>query len=636
MSTSPSPSPSLSKKSSGESPRLGAWLLVLGLAPCVYYLAFWLRFEGHVPGWYTRKFASTCLVVATIQGIAFWRFQVFGGWTRYLTFNDLLRIVQATVISSVVFAVWEYVISTSLAVPRSVFILNWAGMLVLVGAIRAWDRLREELTSLLPWMRSQHLVLIVGANQAGEAILRNLRCANLPYRVLGFLATEAEAVGRHIGGVPVLGTVDQLAELADGRGLEEVLVTSGELSGRQLRALMELGRRSGLTIKVLPSLEQLMRDKVDLTPRRVCIEDLLRRDPVSLDQEGLSRWLKDRDLMVTGSAGSIGSEICRQLLKFQPRRLILVDRWENGQFQLDQELSRAVQGTELRVCLADVSDQQRMRALFSVERPEIVFHAAAYKHVPLMEAHPGEAIKNIVLLTKHLADLALENRVQSFVMISTDKAVNPTSVMGACKRVAELYCQSLAGMEGCQFVTVRFGNVLDSSGSVVPTFREQIARGGPVTVTHPDMRRYFMTIPEASQLVIQAGAMGRGGEIMVLDMGQPVRILDLAEDMVRLSGLTPGEDIEIEFVGLRPGEKLFEELHVDGEQHLATSHPKILLARCQSRSQLEIARTLKRLANLTDSPPEFILAELRRAVPEFRHQGGASRPAVGPSILRAA
>ncbi len=600
--------------------RSRAWILVFILLPVVYYLAFWLRFEGHIPSLYWRKYATSAVAVVLIKAIAFHRFRVFDSWNRFLTFNDLLRIVEATLVSSIGIAVWEYLVGASLAVPRSVVILDWAGTLVLTGVIRAWDRLREELPGMFPWLREQYPVLIVGTNGAGEALLRNLRCSTLPYHVVGFLATDPAAVGRHIGGVSVLGTVSSLAEIVRGKRLREILVTSGELTGKQLRELVEICRGLELNVKVLPSIEQLVVGNVDLKPRKVSIEDLLRRDAVVLDQEGLRNWLQGCDVMITGSAGSIGSEICRQLLRFDPGRMVLVDRWENGQFCLEQELKRIAPAAKLEICLADVSDHDRMDAIFRQHQPRIVFHAAAYKHVPLMEAHPGEAVRNIVGLTKNLADLALEHQVQSFVMISTDKAVNPTSVMGACKRVAELYCQSLSGDSGCQFVTVRFGNVLDSSGSVVPTFREQISRGGPVTVTHPDMRRYFMTIPEASQLVIQAGAIGQGGEILVLDMGQPVRIVDLAEDMIRLSGLSPGEDIEIEFTGLRPGEKLFEELHVDGERHLPTSHPKIHFARCQTQSRLEIARTVKRLLNLTLSPPNFILDELRHAVPEFQHE----------------
>jgi len=345
---------------------------------------------------------------------------------------------------------------------------------------------------------------------------------------------------------------------------------------------------------------------------------LLRRDPVKLDMQNLHRWLDRRVLLVTGAAGSIGSEICRQLLQFAPRKLVLVDRSENGQFFLEQELLELAKHTEIVVCIGDTCDAARMRGVFDEHRPDIVFHAAAYKHVPMMERNCGEAIKNIPLATRTLADLSDEFHVRSFVMISTDKAVNPTSIMGASKRVAELYVQALARHSACRFVTVRFGNVLDSAGSVVPIFREQIARGGPVTVTHPDMKRYFMMIPEASQLVIQAGAMGKGGEIFVLDMGEPVRILDLAQDMIRLSGLRVDEDIEIQVSGIRPGEKLFEELHIHGEEHVPTSHPKIMVATCNEISLGDMEVALDRLSLISNGESQQIREQLSQLVPQYQ------------------
>jgi FlaA1/EpsC-like NDP-sugar epimerase len=352
---------------------------------------------------------------------------------------------------------------------------------------------------------------------------------------------------------------------------------------------------------------------------------------VRLDQAALHRWIEGGVLLVTGSAGSIGSEICRQLLQFKPRKLVLVDRSETGQFFLERELRRLAPEADIEICLGDVCDGPRMNSIFVKHRPDIVFHAAAYKHVPLMEAHPGEAVKNICIATRMLADLAHQRGVRSFVMISTDKAVNPTSVMGACKRIAELYVQALAEASACRFVTVRFGNVLDSAGSVVPIFRQQIEEGGPVTVTDPEMRRYFMTIPEASQLVIQAGAMGQGGEIFVLDMGQPVRIMDLAEDMIRFSGLEPGRDIDIEITGMRPGEKLYEELHTHSERHRPTAHPKIVVAADRPGDLAELRSALAELGDVTEQPPMLIRERVEQLVPELRRQ----RDLAGPALARA-
>jgi FlaA1/EpsC-like NDP-sugar epimerase len=381
--------------------------------------------------------------------------------------------------------------------------------------------------------------------------------------------------------------------------------------------LVDEGNDAGVSFRVVPSYERLLHGSLDIRPRPVSIEDLLGRDSVELNIEQMHRWIDGNVLLITGSAGSIGSEICRQLLRFSPRRIVLVDIWENGQFHLERELRELAPDVEIEVCIGNAADMARMSGILRTHKPSIVFHAAAYKHVPLMEANPGEAIKNIALATRSLADLSERVGVDSFVMISTDKAVNPTSVMGACKRVAELYIQARAKTSRCRFVTVRFGNVLDSSGSVVPIFRDQIWKGGPVTVTHPDMERFFMTIPEASQLVIQAGAMGRGGEIFVLDMGKPVKIVDLAADMIRLSGLEIGKDIEIQFSGLRPGEKLYEELNVPGEKPVPTKHPKIVVVNSVRRDLREIVETLDQLGNVADLSGDLIRAELQQIVPEF-------------------
>ncbi|NQU24471.1 MAG: polysaccharide biosynthesis protein, partial [Candidatus Nealsonbacteria bacterium] len=385
-----------------------------------------------------------------------------------------------------------------------------------------------------------------------------------------------------------------------------------------IRKLVDDARRHGVIVKVLPSYEQLISGRIATRPRPVSIHDLLRREPVQLDLGNIRQWIDGRVAMVTGSAGSIGSEICRQLLQFSPKRLVAVDRSENGQFFLERELGPIAPAMQLDVRMADVLDRPRMQRVLEECRPEIVFHAAAYKHVPLMESHPGEAVKNIVAATRQLAELTMQHGVESFVLISTDKAVNPTSVMGACKRVAELYVQSQPVSAPCRFVTVRFGNVLDSAGSVVQVFRRQIAAGGPVTVTHPEIQRYFMTIPEAARLVVQAAAIGQGGEVMVLDMGDPVRILDLARDMIRLSGLEAGKDVEIRFTGPRPGEKLFEELYLGDERHQPTRHPKITVADGGRRDPEAIIRSIDRLLLLADEQPEAVVELLQEIVPQYR------------------
>ena len=594
-------------------------LLLAPMFAAVYLLAWMLRFEGQLASLPWRQVLLSLVVAVGLKVFVF--AGIYGGnhWGRYLTFHDLGTLAQAATVSSMLMLFGDFLIVPDRNIPRSVFLMDWCGTIVCVGALRAMVRwVRERGNEIMNG--GGRPVLIVGANDTGEALLREIRRNSaLPYRVEGFLASDSTSVGSKIGGVPVLGTTKDTCQIAKQYGLDQVLITAGDLSGKQVRQLVSDGQRDNVNVSVLPSFEQLLNGRVGLRPREVSIEDLLRRAPVQLDQEKLQSWLKDRTILVTGGAGSIGSEICRQLLQFHPAKLIIVDRNECNQFFLERELQANFPDVELAICMADVCDQERMEQIFEDHEPSVVFHAAAYKHVPLMEVNRGQAVKNIVSLTKNLADLADAHDVESFVMISTDKAVNPTSVMGACKRVAELYVQSLAETSPCRFVTVRFGNVLDSAGSVIPIFRQQISRGGPVTVTHEKMVRYFMMIPEASQLVIQAGCMGAGGEIFVLDMGEPVKIMDLARDMIQLSGLSVGDDIEIEITGIRPGEKLYEELHVDGERHIETSHPKIMVAESAKMNRFEIVRGIKRLENLVHMPGAMIMSELHRLIPQLRH-----------------
>jgi FlaA1/EpsC-like NDP-sugar epimerase len=504
-------------------------------------------------------------------------------------------------------------------IPRSVILLDWGVTLMLLAGVRMTPRLIRDF-QWKPFQKSRGAkVLIVGANDAGEALLRSVRTsATLQYQVIGFVDDRPQFQGRRIAGVPVMGNQSEISELVTKHAINEVFITSGTLSGKAVRNLLDLAAESGFRVKVLPSYEQLVRERVDVNPRSVAITDLLRRPSVQLDVVRIRDWLSGKVVLVTGSAGSIGSEICRQLLELTPKKIVLVDRSETGQFFLERELRQIAPHIEVEVAMADLTDRDRLHTIFKHHQPQIIFHAAAYKHVPLMEAHPGEAIKNIVLATKNVVDLAEEFHAESFVMISTDKAVNPTSVMGSCKRLAEQYVEAKASTSPCRLVTVRFGNVLDSAGSVVPIFREQIARGGPVTITHPDMVRYFMLIPEAAQLVIQAGAMGCGSEIFVLDMGEPVKIMDLARDMIQLSGLRVDEDIEIAITGLRPGEKLYEELYSDHEQHLPTNHDKIMTAVGQPRRLLEVLHDINELSDLLEEPNDVVRAALAEIIPVMR------------------
>jgi FlaA1/EpsC-like NDP-sugar epimerase len=439
---------------------------------------------------------------------------------------------------------------------------------------------------------------------------------------VGFLDDDRLKVGTKIGGLNVLGTTAQIAEIAERKRVKRVLITIANAPGPEIRQITLRCAEAGLDTKIIPGIYEIVGNRVNLSRiRDIAIEDLLGREPVDLDEAQVGESIRGRAVMVTGAGGSIGSELCRQVARFTPSRLILVERFENALFEIHRELVGAYPELVIEPRIADVSDAVRMTQIFEAGAPHILFHAAAHKHVPMMEDNPGEAVKNNVGGTRTVAELAARFDIARFVMVSTDKAVNPSSVMGATKRVAEIVCQaqSLAHQSSTRFVTVRFGNVLGSNGSVIPIFKEQIARGGPVTVTHPDMTRYFMTIPEASQLVMQAGSMGQGGEIFILDMGEPVKIVDLARDLITLSGLRPDDDIAIEFSGARPGEKLFEELSTGAESADKTKHPKIFIGRVAHPSLSEVSAKISALLAMADRAAPYVLrAALVQLVPEYR------------------
>jgi FlaA1/EpsC-like NDP-sugar epimerase len=605
--------------------------LLAPLAAVAYWAAFLLRFSGHLGEQPTEVFRASLIWVVIVKIAAAVYMRLHLQWSRYATFHDLIVLAQTVSLATAGILALDAMILPELNIPRSVVLMDWGVFLLCLAAVRGLPRaLRDRGWRFGRKHQPGVRALIVGVNDANEALLRAIRGhAELAYQPVGFVDDRPEHAGRRIAGVPVLGQLADLAAIAQSYAIEEVLITAGDLPGKLVRELVQQSSEAEFRVKVLPSYEQLLGERVEVQPRPVAIADLLRRPSVKLETAEVRAWLRDRVVMVTGSAGSIGSEICRQILKLAPAKIVLVDRSETGQFFLERELRELAGDVELAVVLADLTDERRVQSVFSQHRPQVVFHAAAYKHVPLMEAHVGEAVKNIVLATRGLADFADEFGVESFVMISTDKAVNPTSVMGSCKRLAEQYVQAKNAAANCRYATVRFGNVLDSAGSVVPIFREQIARGGPVTVTHPDMVRYFMMIPEAAQLVIQAGGMGRGGDIFVLDMGEPVRIIDLARDMIRLSGLRAGHDVEIRVTGMRPGEKLFEELYADEEHHRRTEHPKILASTVSPRNVLEVIRDIRRLETHVDDDNAAALAALREIVPPYESATVASSIASG-------
>jgi FlaA1/EpsC-like NDP-sugar epimerase len=538
-----------------------------------------------------------------------------------VSFGDLVALFHSATLSLLIIAALGQLFATRLHPTAGVLLVDWAMVILVLGALRAAGRMsREELSPRL-WRTGYRRALIVGATQSGETLARHLLTdRRLKYQPVGYLDHDASRVGSTLGGIPIWGQPAQAIKIASRLGAADLLVISGVLTGSQLRSLMESCDAENISLKVIPAYDDLLASNYSPQIRDVDINDLLRREPVQLNSDAISTLIAGRTVMVTGAGGSIGSEICRQVLKFRPKTLLLVERTENSLFLIEQEFKALRTETHVVPCIADITDGQRMTQLFRAHRPSIVFHAAAHKHVPMMEYNPGEEIKNNVVGTRQLAVLADEHGVQEFVMISTDKAVNPTSIMGVSKQLAERFVHAYSEKAGTKFVVVRFGNVLASNGSVVPIFQEQIRRGGPITVTHPEIERFFMTIPEASQLVLQAAAMGKGGEIFVLDMGEPVRIVDLARDLVRLSGLDP-DDIEIVFTGLRPGEKLYEELYFEDEQRERTAHPKLFMAYHRPYSLAEVERAIAEVATLVHGSSDDLRLKIKELVAEYAEPG---------------
>ena len=596
-----------------------AWLLAFAHAVVfagVYWLAYLLRFDFDVPAEYMTTFWSSVAWVIGLKLLVFCLLSQFHGWWRYVTFADLAALLRAATVSLFLLAAANFFMR--LHISRGVLILDFIMTVGVLSTVRASWRMSREVLQPMLGGKNCKWALLVGTDLSNGILAHQIQSHyHLPYRVRGLLATEEVGKGTRLGQIPILGRLEDVCEIAKVYRITDVLVVAGTLTGRRLRELMQACEQGGLKLKIMRSLLDGLEGDNRVPIRDIEINDLLGRDPVTLDTENIGKLLEGRRVMVTGAGGSIGSEICRQILRYNPQSLILVGRGENRIFTIERELRELYVPSTLLPCIADITNQQRIEQIFHEHRPEVVFHAAAHKHVPLMEANVEEAIRNNVYGTKCLADLADQYGVACFVMISTDKAVRPTSIMGVTKQIAERYIHTISQESATRFTVVRFGNVLGSAGSVVPIFQEQIRGGGPMTVTDPRMTRFFMTIPEASQLVLQAATMGGGGEIFVLEMGEPVKIVDLARDLIRLSGL-PEHAIEITFTGIRRGEKLYEELYFEDEQTLPTSHPKLRAAYHRPYSLEEVRRAIVQLERLLGEPEEVLRRKLHEVVPEFK------------------
>lgn len=602
--------------------RLLVFALDLLLIAGAFGLSFLLRFDFHIPAEFMPLFKQGLLVALVVKPLVFSISGMYRSLWKYASLQDGIEIVKVVTAASCVAGFVLMYLRHFSPYPRSIFILDWLLLLGLIIASRLIWRVYRE-TVILPLLQKVKglRTLIVGAGEVGSMLLKEIRRqSDSAFTIVGFVDDDPRLSGMKLHGVPVMGSTARLADLIDLYSIEDVIIAVPSASGTTIRDIIKSCDHLKVRFKTLPAIQDIIEGKVSVSQvRDVEIDDLLGRAPVVLDEAAIQVYLTGKRVLVTGAGGSIGSEICRQVARFAPEKLIVLDSAETPLYQIEKEMAEQYQTVRIVPILADIRQVQRLDFVFETFMPEVVFHAAAYKHVPMVEYNPVEAVTNNIIGTRLLAERAHLHRVANFVMISTDKAVNPTNIMGASKRAAELFVQGLAGLSSTNFTTVRFGNVLGSNGSVIPLFQEQIKNGGPVTVTHPEVIRYFMTIPEASQLVLQAGCIGNGGEIFVLDMGEPVRIVELAEELIRLSGFVPYEEIDIVFTGLRPGEKLFEELLIAGEGIKPTRHAKI---RVMDGVAVDLEATKARIDQLSEkvTQSDFVglMEGLKNLVPEFQ------------------
>ncbi|HOJ43633.1 MAG TPA: nucleoside-diphosphate sugar epimerase/dehydratase, partial [Syntrophorhabdaceae bacterium] len=580
---------------------------------CSYYLSYLLRFNFNVPDIYINVFVRSVPILFVIRVICFHVFGLYRGVWRYASMNDLLRILKAVTLGTVIFSAYVFFYFRVESFPRSTVIIDWFIIITFLGGSRFFYRFFREFKGAS--YSGGKNVLIIGASDEGEMLLREIKKnPKMNYNPVGFIDKTKQRQGKRIHDVPVLGSLEDLKKIIGRKKIEEVIIADSTIAGKELRNIIALCNELNVQCKTIPAIGDILNGKISVHHiRNINIEDLLGREHITLNMEQIRAYLSGKRVMVTGAGGSIGSELCRQIMKIGPEKLILFDRVENELYNIDMEFSNKYKDKTYVSLLGDVLDKKRLEDVMTIYRPQVIFHAAAYKHVPITEIHPYEAVKNNIEGTLRVIEASITHRVEKFVLISTDKAVDPVNVMGATKRIAELICQGMNGKGFTKFIAVRFGNVLNSAGSVIPLFKKQIESGGPVTVTHPEMTRYFMSIPEAVQLVMQAGAIGKGGEIFVLDMGEPVKIVDLARDMIRLMGFKQDE-IEIVFTGLRPGERITETLIGTEEEAQKTGHEKILMIKPLVFNWQEYKRRLdefiSEIDNLSDAEIKHRLFEI--------------------------
>jgi FlaA1/EpsC-like NDP-sugar epimerase len=601
---------------------------VVLLSVC-YVSAYLFRYEGVISAQSASLIQETIVPLLVCKITSFFFLDVYRGMWRYTGIMDLLNIIKGSLAGSLFLVLYLSMVYHFSGVSRGIILADFVFTIVAIGGLRLLIRLYYQkgpdfMDEIIFWRRYKNdgkRVLVIGTGPLAEQLFRELQGdSRQTFRTIGFIDEGSVNQGMKIHGVPILGSLEDIHRILSYYRIDDIFIANPEIGAGKIKTLVETCAGLGVRVKVIPSLLERMNGSVAHHLRDIRIEDLLEREPVKLDMHEVSRDLKGKDVLITGAGGSIGSELARQIFKFRPGNLILLDNAETPLYNIDMELKGLPAETNVIPCIGNIKNSKKIDQIFKKYHPHIVFHAAAYKHVPLMELTPLDAVNTNILGTFRLASAACKYHVEKFVMISTDKAVRPTSVMGATKRVAEMIVKAMSG-NGTRFVAVRFGNVLGSNGSVVPLFEKQIAVGGPVTVTHPEVTRYFMTIPEAAMLVLQASAIGKGGELFLLDMGEPVRIVDLAKNMIRLAGLVPDRDIKIEYIGLRPGEKLYEELLIAGENVVNTAYNKIKICKnFNSIHEEKLFEAVERFRLLVESSydHEAAVRILRSLVPAYK------------------
>jgi FlaA1/EpsC-like NDP-sugar epimerase len=596
---------------------IAIYFLDLTMITVAILMAYALRFDFRIPGAYLINLAKVFPLVIGIKLIIFHYFNLYRGMWRFTGVMDLMNVIRGATLSTLVIILALLMTTRFKGYPRSAFLIDWCLTIFLIAGVRLsvrffFERFRagDERQSFSNMIQqfikrrnySGRNLLIIGAGNCGETLFREIHNnAKLEFNVVGFVDDHPSKLGKTIHGIPVLGEVTDLVRIGKEVAADEILIAVPSATAAQIRRIVDVCKKTELPFKIIPGYGELIDGRISVSSiREVTFKDLLGREPVNLDQKLIGAYLQDNRVLVTGAAGSIGSELCRQICRFRPKKLILFERSESPLYDLHIELRKLFPLIDIEAVLGDVTQPRDLAAVFERHHPKAVFHAAAYKHVPMMETQPWLAITNNILGTVNVVDAAQKWRVERFVFVSTDKAVRPANIMGASKRVSEqvVLCQNADPDNSTKFMIVRFGNVVGSAGSVIPLFKNQIQQGGPVTVTHPDVIRYFMTIPEAGQLILQAGAMGKGGEIFILDMGTAVNINEMAHELIRLSGLEPGVDIKIDYIGLRPGEKLYEELITEGEGILPTPHEKILVLEGNACDLAGLEQNIHRLEQL--------------------------------------